>query len=172
MRLFIGLTLHKDIKQKLYDLSQTLLQDTMGRSTNIDNFHITIAFLGEVSESQCELLKALIQTLKYPKFELKTDQTSYFLKGERYIYFTSIKPSPALHELYEKVLGIIKPLNLTVSGAFHPHITLIRQGKAVPFIKLKSIEEQMISVEHVTLFESHSIDGVLTYTPILHHKLI
>ena len=59
-----------------------------------------------------------------------------------------------------------------MSGAFHPHITLIRQGRAVPFIKLKSIEEQVIAVEHVTLFESHSIDGVLTYTPILHHILI
>ena len=172
MRLFIGLALNTDLKQKLYTLSQNLVKDTMGRATSVDNYHITLAFLGEVDEAQCELIKTSLQTLDYQRFELYTDQTSYFQKGERYIYFTSLKPSAALHELYQKVIEHIKPLSLTVSGAFHPHITLIRQGRALPFFKLTSLDESLIEVSSITLFESHSIDGVLTYTPILHHNLI
>ncbi|MBW4258573.1 RNA 2',3'-cyclic phosphodiesterase [Methanobacterium sp. YSL] len=171
MRLFIGITLDDTLKRHCYEVGQTLHTKTGGNLTARDNHHLTLAFLGELDDSQKERVIAQLNTLQISEFTLFTRDLGSFQKGERFIYYVGLAPNPALKALYQDVMRLLEPLNITIHGTFHPHITLIRQGKPYPIEILKSIDPQRIAVNQVTLFLSHRLQGQLTYTPIYHKTL-
>lgn len=171
MRLFIGIALEDTLKQQCYEVGQALHNKTQGNLTARDNYHLTLAFLGELDDNQRDRVIAQLNTLKFSEFSLFTQDLGTFQKGERWIYYLGLAANPALKALYQTVLKLIEPLDIPIHGTFHPHITLIRQGKPYPIEILKSIEPKRIAVNQVTLFLSHNVQGQLTYTPICHKTL-
>lgn len=172
MRLFIGIDLSQSMKSYLFNVSKTIEPHTRGHITREPNYHLTLAFLGELDDTQTEQLKGLMDTVDFKSFQMQLSDIDYFQKGERYIYYIRIQSNPSLKLLYQKVLDFIAPLNISLHGKFSPHITLIRQGKAFPVhaLPLPKTEEN-IDVDTITLFLSHQVDGELTYTPIHRVKL-
>jgi 2'-5' RNA ligase len=155
------------MKSDLYTISKTIEPHTKGRVTSLYNYHLTLAFLGELDDNATEQLKSLMNSLAFHPFQMQLSDIDYFQKGERFIYYMGIEPNPSLKSLYQKVLEIIAPLNISLHGKFSPHITLIRQGRSFPVhaLTLPKIDD-VIEVNQVTLFLSHTIDDELTYTPI------
>jgi len=172
MRLFIGIDLSQSMKSYLYNVSKTIEPHTKGNVTAESNYHLTLAFLGELNEIQTEQLKGLMNQIDFKSFQMQLSDVDYFQKGERYIYYMGIEPNPSLKSLYQKVLEMIAPLNISLHGKFSPHITLIRQGKSFPVHALSLPKtEEIIHVDTITLFLSHSVNGELTYTPMHRVKL-
>jgi RNA 2',3'-cyclic 3'-phosphodiesterase len=167
MRLFIGIDLSQSMKSYLLNVSKTIERHTQGRVTALDNYHLTLAFLGELDDNQTNSLKSLMNQIQFNAFEMTPSEVDYFQKGERFIYYMGIKPNSSLKILYQKVLDVIAPLGLNSHGKFSPHITLIRQGKSFPIHVLTLPKtDEVIQVQKVTLFLSHQINDELTYTPI------
>ncbi len=167
MRLFIGIDLSQSMKSYLWGVAKSIERHTQGRVTALNNYHLTLAFLGELDDNQTNELKSLMNQIHFNAFEMTVSEVDYFQKGERFIYYMGIKPNPALKTLYQKVVDVISPLGLNIHGKFSPHITLIRQGKSFPIHVLTlPITTEIIQVQKVTLFLSHSVDDELTYTPI------
>ncbi len=171
MRLFIGIDLTKAMKSELFKIGSTLKTHTQGNLTRLDNYHLTLAFLGKLDTTQTDQLIACLNTLAYPNFTMSCSELSYFQKGESYIYFMGIQTNSALKGLYEAVIEAISPIHLSIHGHFQPHITLIRQGKSFPMHVLNiPSPQEIIHVSQVTLFQSHTLDQELTYTPL--HRVV
>jgi RNA 2',3'-cyclic 3'-phosphodiesterase len=167
MRLFIGIDLPQSMKSYLFNVSKSIERHTQGRVTALNNYHLTLAFLGELDDNQTNALKSLMSQIQFYAFEMTLSDVDYFQKGERFIYYMGIKPNPSLKTLYQKVLDVISPFGLSIHGKFSPHITLIRQGKSFPIHVLTIPKtDDIIQVQKVTLFLSHQINDELTYTPI------
>ena len=172
MRLFIGIDLPQSMKSYLYNVSKTIEPHTNGRVTSLYNYHLTLAFLGELNEIQTEQLKGLMDRIDFQSFQMQLSDVDYFQKGERCIYYMGIETNPSLKSLYQKVLEIIAPLNISLHGKFSPHITLIRQGRSFPVHALSLPKtDEIIDVSTITLFLSHQMNEELTYTPIHRVKL-
>lgn len=167
MRLFIGIDLSQSMKSYLFTVSKSIERHTQGRVTALNNYHLTIAFLGELDDQMVDELKSLMNQIQFNAFEMTPSEVDYFQKGERFIYYMGIKPNPSLKTLYQKVIDVIAPLGLNIHGKFSPHITLIRQGKSFPIHVLTLPKtDDIIQVQKITLFLSHNVDDELTYTPI------
>ncbi len=167
MRLFIGIDLSQSMKSYLFTVSKSIERHTQGRVTALNNYHLTLAFLGELDDQMVDELKSLMNQIQYNAFEMTLSDMDYFQKGERFIYYMGIHPNPSLKTLYQKVLDVIAPLGINSHGKFFPHITLIRQGKSFPIHALTLPKtDEVIQVQKVTLFLSHTINDELTYTPI------
>ena len=167
MRLFIGIDLPQSMKSYLYNVSKTIEPHTNGRVTSLYNYHLTLAFLGELDDNATEQLKSLMNQINFKSFQMHLSDIDYFQKGERCIYYMGIEPNPPLKSLYQKVLEIIASLNISLHGKFSPHITLIRQGRSFPVHALNLLKtDEIIDVGTITLFLSHSVNDELTYTPI------
>lgn len=167
MRLFIGIDLSQSMKSYLLSVSKSIERHTQGRVTALNNYHLTLAFLGELDDKEMNVLKSLMNQIQFNAFEMTISEVDYFQKGERFIYYMGIKPNSSLKTLYQKVVDVITPLGLNIHGKFSPHITLIRQGKSFPIHVLNIPKtDDIIQVQKVTLFLSHNVNDELTYTPI------
>ena len=174
MRVFIAIEFSKEIKDYMYRVQQELKSSIgKGNFSNIENFHLTLRFIGEVSQDKILLLKQAVEETvsKVTPFILGTDTIGFFPKGNKKILWMGISKEPLLDKLY---LSLEEELEKTgikkEEKLFSPHITLIREAILTEdfkeLTKNISLETREISVENISLMESTRIDGKLTYRPL------
>ncbi len=146
--------------------------------TNVDNLHITIAFLGDTEES---IIKSVIQMLKehcsgFSPFELQMKGTGVFRNfSDPRIIWTGISHSEILQQLYNLIYGGLKNLNIHLGEkTFNPHITLGRIKHLNDKESFKKIVEQYsatdiqtIPVNEVILYESILLPAGPVYKPVI-----
>lgn len=169
MKVFIAVTLDKDIKSHLKNMADKLSKHMQSaRYTHFSNYHITLVFIGETDISGYkQIIKAVKDTVVgLADFKLKTSGTGSFKKGSKHIIYCEIKKSKNLNDIYLSLLKNLMYCGIDVrEGKFTPHITLARE--AVPIdenweVKTDDIE---IQVNSVSVMESMRINGKLTYIP-------
>lgn len=88
MRVFVGIQFSSALKDDL-EAYQAKLADwsEKGRLTRKENFHLTLCFIGEISETDyVQLFKQLSEKLaKTDRFSLLGGECGYFIKKNRYI---------------------------------------------------------------------------------------
>ena len=122
MRTFIALTPTREDKKQIAQWCN----NTFGEQTNAvptDNLHITLAFLGETTATDCERLAAM------PAFNcqlaLETQGLGYFKQPG--ILYLAIKKNDAIQQLRMQLMAQIpKDLVRRSSLDFIPHISLYR----------------------------------------------
>lgn len=178
MRLFIGVALDENVKYELFNLQEIWLNSAIKHNKTIyDNLHLTLLFLGEINPSSIDdIMEALNQYLENVKsFEIKIYGVGSFIKPDGHILWAGIKEGKdKLKALYNQINQAIKSLEyVTNDSRFVPHITLARRVK---FKDLEDIKLPLISltqsIHTITLFHSHQVQGVLTYTPLDSIQLI
>lgn len=175
MRVFIAIEFSKEIKDYMYSVQQELkVSMERGNFSNVENFHITLRFIGELSQDKILSLKQAIEKTAASgiSFKLHTDTIGFFPKGNKKIIWMGITNENALLEklflsleLELEKIGIKKE-----DKPFSPHITLVREAiLKEDFITLKNnirIENKEICVENISLMESTRINGKLAYIPL------
>ena len=131
-RIFIAINLPENIKKKLADYKEKWPELT-ARWTKSDNVHITLVFLGYVSDEEIpELCKILEETVsKYNSFDINLNKICYgpfrFSSGQapRMVWAVGEKISELslLKKELDKKLGVVE------DREFAPHITLARISK-------------------------------------------
>lgn len=177
MRAFIGVGIPWEVKNKIIAVQNILREkSTRGRWKYIDNFHLTLKFLGEVSDDTVdkiyENMEANLNDIK--RIDLKIKELGFF-KGDgcfRVIYFKVSDCSGMLKRAY---FGIEKSCCLAgipkEKRPYTPHIT-IAQDVVLPygfdFIKEKAscLDGTDISVGRISIIKSEQINGKRIYTPI------
>ena len=147
MRLFIAIKFSSEIEKVLTDLQDDLkTQGITGNYTNIQNLHLTLAFIGEHDDPK-RVMDALNQVL-FDSFTISLDeQIGNF--GD--ILWVGTKKNPALMSLDLRVRKALDSYHIPYDRkTFRPHITIVRKAKAYgkkeKYISEKKIKKTRIAI--------------------------
>lgn len=180
IRSFVALPVPERIAADLGDTAARLAcQDKDGRVRWIDeeNYHVTLAFLGEVdSQTLDDLALDLEGSLGASgPVDLKVDSVALFPWGRRpKLIAAMLEVSPRLQELHDAVVRAARRLSIPVEKRrFHPHVTLgrLRAGgtRRIEFssarVELKGVASEVMIFES-TLTASGAIYDSLYEIPL------
>ncbi|MCL2792305.1 MAG: RNA 2',3'-cyclic phosphodiesterase [Spirochaetaceae bacterium] len=180
MRLFIAAQIKDENKKTISEIQkQYKAQSVKGTFTRIENYHLTLKFLGEVEK---EIISKIIFVMdraaeESAPFVFTSGNTDCFYKTEGATLFLGVdngaenlwKLSALLEEELQKS-GFKKE-----DKVFTPHITIGRRIKFKNDFKIiaKEIDLPKITFDcsAITLMESFMEKGVLCYNPLYSVKL-
>ncbi|MHB0775085.1 RNA 2',3'-cyclic phosphodiesterase [Halomonas sp. WWR20] len=129
MRLFFALWPDDALRERLHALAQTAQRTCGGRATRPQALHLTLAFLGEVADSEAESLVALTQSLQIAPGRWILDRFGGFARGG-VLWAGSREPSPALATLHGQLQQALAEHGWAIrERAFLPHVTLLRHAR-------------------------------------------
>lgn len=178
MRTFIAIDLPKAVKTEICSLGNNIPPDSARiKWVRKENIHLTLVFLGEISEQQLEAVKLACQVVsrKHKTFQMSIQKSGVFPNTKKpRIVWVGISQGEVkiVHSL---VSDIIKELNFSLLDKrkdFNPHITLGRVKSIYNGVALKkSIESLIIEtdrflVREIILFKSVLCPGGAVYTPL------
>lgn len=173
MRIFIGIPFNDIIIKYLVEAQNVLLINAIKYNKTLSkNFHLTLAFIGDVDITTLEIIKNLIteNILDNHKKPIYFDQPKLFSKDKNNILYISIKDREKyLEKLSLKIKNILNINNIKYSSShFSPHITLARKVNFINTnqdLKITPFQDP-IFIEKIVIYKSEIIENKLTYTPI------
>ncbi len=145
MRLFIAIELEEKAKSFINAAANSLSLFGRGSFCPKEGYHITLAFLGEVADT--EHIKTIMTKTEFTPFTLKTEALGSF--GNT--YFVSLSESLPLKALQNQIAAALQAENVWFdSKAFVPHVTIARrfekQGEPFVFVPEIQFEVREISL--------------------------
>lgn len=130
------------------------------------NLHITLCFLGVISQRQHEALVEEIDELRYQPFDVNLNTTGIW-NGPKILFAAPESPPSELMELARGVRKAARAAKIAVEGKeYKPHVTMVR--KAGPTLPLPLfMPDVTCHFSDFHLFESVSTPTGVTY-PIRH----
>lgn len=159
MRLFIAIDFNElndyfiELQNKI-DKSQAKLKEVL-------TFHLTLKFLGEVSDDKANRIKEKLNEIKFTQFSLTLDKIGFF-PNENYIrvIWIGLSPKDKVIELQKKIEDSLKEFNFKKDFEFHPHLTLARvnfvkdKEKFVKSLKDIKVDKKSMEVRNFRLVKS------------------
>lgn len=164
MRLFVAIRFSPQVNTALLQAQNALHRQGAGSFTRPENFHLTLAFIGET-----ERINAAISAMKHicaDPFSLKLSHIGNF--GD--IYWAGTAETPALSALQQQVYRLLKCEGFSLEKrAFRPHLTLCRRFRPHGELDLETVNAALdcasgCRIARVSLMESKQIQGKLVYT--------
>lgn len=125
MRLFIAIRLDDNIKRALIDAQDELRQRSFkGRFTDINNMHLTLAFIGEYNEPE-KILEAM-EKVQCEQFSLTLGG---YIGNFGNILWAGTEKGPRLENLVKQLKHYLSTEQIPFDRkSFNPHITLLRNA--------------------------------------------
>jgi 2'-5' RNA ligase len=164
MRLFIAINFNTDTRKRIIALREELRgKSVRGNFSRDENLHLTLVFIGEVSPSSLDEIKAVMDTVTFAPFEAVVDRIGTFSRGT--LWWAGLREDKPLMRLQREIEHKLALCGFKMDGRdYHPHITLGRE--VVTDIKPWKIETFGETVSGFELMQSERIGGKLTYTAI------
>lgn len=171
MRLFFGLSLPDFIRREAQRRAEAAALLIPGRYGPADNYHITLAFLGDVPAARVgdasSVLAGCVSSVPAPRLTLGA--TAFFGRAQNAILILDVISDPPLAALHDSLVNALHAQSLSCPpGPFSPHITLARHA-AIPGDGLHALTGPAASFvpERAHLFLSaRNADDQIAYTPI------
>ncbi|MCL2813878.1 MAG: RNA 2',3'-cyclic phosphodiesterase [Oscillospiraceae bacterium] len=167
MRMFYAIKFENGVKEELEkNLIGLRARMPRGSFTEKENFHVTLAFVGEVKPEKIgDLKKAAENTvikLNPPSIKIKIEGLGTFARPGDELLWAGVKTEPEniLGEINKAITGELAGFGIRLTGndKFHPHVTLARKAEfyedsktALAKMKFAPIE---FSADSITLMES------------------
>ncbi len=128
MRLFIAVDLSEEVRRQISELQKKLVfTSEQAKCTPSKEQHITLKFIGEVSDSQFRKIKNALKTISFQKFNAKIETNSSFAnEGYLRVAWFIAEPEKEFLELYKKIDLQLRFLETKKVEQFIPHVTLAR----------------------------------------------
>lgn len=169
MRTFIAVGLPSPFEREVAAVAQQLRSVISARYTPRENYHVTLAFLGEISETG---LRAAMEALGQAAagmqpFPLRPDGIGKFGKARNATLWMGIAKVPELMELAERLHRALAEVGIGFDDKpFLPHITLARHAD-IPNTELPQLLfPQEAMARKVTLFKSTLHKDGAQYKPL------
>jgi 2'-5' RNA ligase len=189
IRAFIAIDIPDAIQQKLNEITtrlQSLDQTKAVRWVAARNIHLTLKFLGEVSQTNLELLTEIIQAeaIKHRPFELEVGELGAFpsIRRPRVIWIGIHAPQELLTLQHGVEAETIRLGYAAEERPFSPHLTLARISHNASPEDVRCIGEILatqkvgilgkVNVTRVVLFRSDLRPGGAIYTPLFNALLV
>mgnify|MGYP001226450662 CR=1 FL=1 len=137
MRLFIALDPPANVRDAISDLQ---FPSDQIRWNNADQFHLTLAFLGEQADNQLDALCEQLAEIRFQPFELQTLDMGCFRHGALWLGFQS---NPSLARLQKQLARSLHTIAIRLEHRrFHPHLTLGR-SRSNPAPAVEHLQRQL-----------------------------
>ncbi|KPU27815.1 hypothetical protein TR13x_00150 [Caloranaerobacter sp. TR13] len=182
MRLFIALSFDRELKERLGKIQKKVKNNSSkGRWVYIDNFHLTLKFLGSVDKNYVGDINKSLRKIasNFDEIKLKLDKLDYF-PGKDMMRVVWLGVSGEVEKVKQIKLAVDKELIKygfpKEKRKYTPHITLARD---VVFESRKHFVDDLIekdldysfTLKNLTLMNSELIGGKRIYTPIGNFRL-
>ncbi|MBM3619796.1 MAG: RNA 2',3'-cyclic phosphodiesterase [Alphaproteobacteria bacterium] len=122
-RLFVALPIPEDVADRLSALQGGVPDANWVPS---ENFHITLAFLGEVDGGMTEDIHEALVTIDGPILDIALSGVDHFVDGQQpRALYAGVVQEDRLTRLREKVVRVLRGEGARIErGKFRPHVTL------------------------------------------------
>lgn len=143
MRAFIAIELPESIREALAR-EQARFRGVCpdARWTRPEGIHLTLKFLGQISDDQVEeVKKALGQLARFDKFKVQAKGFGFFPNAKRpRVFWAGLEAPPDLARLAAQVESATAAIGFSPENrAFSPHLTLARFNVPRPQPKLQAL---------------------------------
>lgn len=160
MRIFIAIPVPKEIEEELKRVQSAFYLRNV-KLKHVNHYHLTLKFLGEVSNSEVKKIKTELEKIKVGQFKLKLDKIGGFPnKRNAKVVWVGLKGDGRLEKLEKNISLSLESLGIETehdNRGFHPHITLAR----VKFVENKKKFEEMLNKIKVKPLEFIATEFVL-----------
>lgn len=127
-RLFVALPLPEDIADDLAALQEGI-PDAFW--VPVENFHVTLAFIGDVDGGLERDIDAALATVDGPVLDLEIAGVDHFVEGRSpKVLYAAVTPTEALTRLRTRVAAALRGEGVQLDRRkFRPHVTLARFGR-------------------------------------------
>lgn len=181
-RVFLALPIANDL---LSYINQTVRQLYPNHSAlrwiHDQNYHITLHYLGSISEEQLNLIQHKMKPIieNYSSFSLKLETTAGFPSSHNpHSLVILVKLSFLLNSLHEEIKNILNSCGISVSPqTYHPHLTIARIKKGMIDVSGKRLPSPLkIPVQKILLLQSLTEENQVSFHTIdsfefNHHKI-
>ena len=123
-RLFTAIEIPRDAALSLSFLRGGL---PSARWIDVENYHLTLRFIGDVESRLADELVAALDRIERPGFELSLSGIGAFGSKKPHSLYAGIAPSAALEALQADIERVCRRLGMASDGKkFVPHVTLAR----------------------------------------------
>ena len=133
------------------------------RMVSPEELHLTLHFLGEVSDSDCGELHRALHAIHAAPFALSLSGVGWFSQPSGAVFFYArAEPEPELLELHRRIgVGLGAAIGFEVEQRpYVPHITLARSQSALSSAEIEQIAQSICAVQipsmHVDRFALYS----------------
>ena len=128
-RCFIALEISREAIEYIEELDSQIKKKNLfaGKFTEPENLHLTLKFLGEISESQIEEVKKKLKEIKFKEFEASLGEVGVFINRFNSLLWIKLQGKEIweLQKLIDEKLKDIFPKE----EKFMSHITIARMKK-------------------------------------------
>lgn len=167
MRLFFAVLPSESVKQEFMRTIEQLKQcSKCGNFTKVENLHLTLVFLGQVSNPKTAI--QAMKQVKNPAFFLEFNGIGKFKRDRGDIWWAGVKENPALHALHQNLAMQLRGKGFSLENRpYKPHLTLGRE--ILPERdkwEIPAFPPVCMRVTELHLMKSERIAGKLVYTSI------
>ena len=159
-RAFLALDVNDEARRELSRLAGILKSQCRGSYPAADMYHMTLAFLGDITAVQADALCRVLEGVaeKYKPFDLRLCRLGFFAQPESATVFCSTERDNTLLSLAQDVYRAAWDVRIPFDDKpFRAHITLGRR------VDLRTTRINSIEVDHVPFPAS----GITLYKSIL-----
>lgn len=169
-RLFFALEIPAPIQQQVIQWRAAQFPPEAGRPIAAANLHLTLAFLGEISEQKQQTLMELAGRIQQPAFTLTLDDAGHWPRS-RVVWLGSRQPPRGLLQLANLLRAQAARSGCYQSPQpFHPHVTLLRNAAHQVSIPAPGFHWTFPVTEFV-LYSSQFSQGRTQYQPLARWSL-
>ena len=174
MSYFIAVLFDEETKDKLTEVQAALRRGSNGGNfSRRDNFHLTLAFLGEMEPHRLTDFEEVIAACaaQCRPFSIDLQGVGRFPRRGGDVIWAGISPSKPLELLYRDLCARLVAVGFVPdSPSYSPHVTLGRGVRLKdgfdPEGGFKKIIQQGTLISKISMMKSWRPDGRLTYTPV------
>jgi len=182
MRCFVAVDIPNNLKEEIY----RVLEGERKRFRELkwvamENFHITLKFLGSVERERIKKIKEVLERVaeKHSPFKLKPDSLGTFPeKGSLKVLWLSLVDGEKIKSLATDVENSLTSIGFPKEKRpFTPHLTLARARRnskeriTLDDFEVKRVQFPYFLVDHFTLYESELKPDGPIYKKIVEFKL-
>lgn len=132
-RYFLALWPNQLLRERLQTIANNSLLSCGGRVVRVENLHLTLRYLGQLTAEQCECVEAQVDGLTKVSFDLSLDRLGFWSKPK----VLWLAPSQVPGELESMVATIEEALFSSCAldkekRPYRPHVTLRRKVTTPP----------------------------------------
>ncbi len=165
MRLFFALWPPPDLRQAIAALVAEKPGAIRGRPVPPQNYHLTLAFLGNATRPQTTLLIKALQNVSFAPFELTFDHIGFWARP-RIVWLAPSENPGGLLELVDAMWARAKACGFEPEiKAYRPHVTLARKASRPQAPIFAPLRWQ---VREFVLAKSETLNTGARYTALAH----
>jgi len=131
MRAFIAAEASGEVTDYLNRLNDKISMNGVRR---LKTFHLTLHFLGEITEEKAEEIKRIFSDFRFEPIKTKIKGVGYFPEfGDIRVVWVGLHPEDKIMELQKRVDELLEKAGFEKEIRFKPHMTIAR----VKFLKKK-----------------------------------